>query len=311
MKTKTLIKTVVFAGCAGATAFCLYKAWKIAKEYWASEEAKDRLEDAVRLSKELKDKPIDHTEDPVEPLREAPVASEGHSGGSIIPIPTTINVEKAMVSNFQTQMTDFEERLAAQENVNDEEETEDDPQAVRIIEDTNNEEGVEELRFPPESDEAYFQYVDMKLADIRDENTRRVLKLMYDEPYIPVEDDAAILANCLDDREAFFGPDNARTKDDDLTVGDLIMYLATCLDTDLDGGVEYWVGEMLRNLGIEDPSYSPDITEDLINNEFQVESDHEVFYGIFQLRRSEMESVGEGIQQQFWDFCKRIMREEG
>ena len=296
MKTKTLIKTVVFAGCAGATAFCVYKAWKIAKEYWASEEAKDRLEDAVRLSKELKDKPIDHTEDPVEPLREAPVASEGHS--------------KA-VSSVSMRMTDFEERLAAQENVNDEEETEDDPQAVHIIEDSNNEEGVEELRFPPESDEAYFQYVDMKLADIRDENTRRVLKLMYDEPYIPVEDDAAILANCLDDREAFFGPDNARTKDDDLTVGDLIMYLATCLDTDLDGGVEYWVGEMLRNLGIKDPSYSPDITEDLINNEFTVESDHEVFYGIFQLRRSEMESVGEGIQQQFWDFCKRIMREEG
>ena len=296
MKTKTLIKTVVFAGCAGATAFCLYKAWKIAKEYWASEEAKDRLEDAVRLSKELKDKPIDHTEDPVEPLREAPVASEDYS--------------KA-VSSVSMQMMDFEERLAAQENLNNDEEIEDDPQAAHIIEDTNNEEGVEELRFPPESDEAYFQYVDMKLADIKDNNKRRVLKLMYDEPYKPIEEDDAILANCLDDREAFFGPDNARTRDDDLTVGDLIMYLATCLDTDLDGGVEYWVGEMLRNLGIEDPSYSPDITEDLINNEFIVESDHEVFYGIFQLRRSEMESVGEGIQQQFWDFCKRIMREEG
>lgn len=292
MKTKTLIKTVVFAGCAGATAFCVYKAWKVAKEYWASEEAKDRLEDAVRLSKELKDKPIDYTEDPVEPLREAPMASEGHSSGSVVPFPR-IN-----------QKEEFQDRLAAEDDVVKafEEPIEDDDETDK---------GVEELRFPPESDEAYFQYVDMKLADIRDENTRRVLKLMYDEPYMPVEDDDAILANCLDDREAFFGPDNARTRDDDLTVGDLIMCLATCLDTDLDGGVEYWVGEMLRNLGIKDPSFSPDIVRELIDNEFQVESDHEVFYGIFQLRRSEMESVGEGIQQQFWDFCKRIMREEG
>lgn len=296
MKTKTLIKTVVFAGCAGATAFCVYKAWKIAKEYWASEEAKDRLEDAVRLSKELKDKPIDYTEDPVEPLREAPVASERHS--------------KAATS-VSMRMTDFEERLAAQENLNNDEEIEDDPQAAHIIEDTNNEEEVEELRFPPDSAEAYEQYVDMKMADIRDTNTRMILQRMYDEDYLASEEDDAIRANCIDDREAFFGPDNARTQDDDLTAGDLIMYLATCLDTDLDGGIEYWIDEMLRNLGIDDPGYDADIVRRLTKNEFVVESDHETFYGIFQLRRSEMESVGEGIQQQFWDFCKRIMREEG
>ena len=295
MNTKTLLKIVVVAGYTSATAFCLWQAFKIAKEYKEELRAQQALDDDVRLSKQLKDIPVDLPVEEPEPLREAPVASEGHSE------------DRGKVIHHEfASMDDPSEPV---ETFGDE-----DPEEVvyQDFPDEPEKKEVEDVRFPIDSNEAFNQYVQMRLSDLEpDDPMRRVLCDLFKASFSGMdEEDQTILAHILESRAEFF-TDNSRWSDDG-TVAEVLLYLAEQLDFDLDGGIPYWLEAMDELWDLKNKSGQElwEWGQDLENHTLLEVTNGNSLYGIFKLKVGEMKSTTESIQQQYWDFCSKIMREE-
>lgn len=302
MKSKQLLRLVVVAGLSGATAFCLYKAWKIAKEYREEEAARQSLEDDVRLSKQLKDVPVDLSEDEPEPLREAPVASEGHSTAYNTPV-------TAEEPKWTSNVTPVKPYLHKKKKNSLDDPSEPDPEEEEtgIYEDP---EEVTKLRFPPSSDAAFNQYVEMKLADLENgSNEKEVLKRLFEVRFEPqFEEDGVVLSHIIESRGDFFGDESTWVEWG--SIAEVLIFFAEQADFDLDGGIGYWLISLVQNyeLKSDDPEdFLDEFGADIERHSLCDEKDN---YGIWLLKPSEKTSANEGLMQQYWDFCGRIMAEE-
>lgn len=133
------------------------------------------------------------------------------------------------------------------------------------------ERGVEELRFPPNSEEALRQYKEMKLAefDILSSGKRTLWKL-FEVEFVPSNNaDSIIMSNMIHDRREFFGPECIHNAN--ITVADLLLYFGNMLDFDLDMGIEYWVNMLLFNLKLDPGTSSTQILKtvrELVNHAY-------------------------------------------
>lgn len=113
------------------------------------------------------------------------------------------------------------------------------------------EEGVEELRFPPNSEEALRQYKEMSLAEFDAmASAKQMLWKLFDYPFNPSGlQDSAIVDYVADERAEFFGQDSIHTRN--ISITDLILHYAKLLTFDLDGGgIEHWANQLLYNMDI-------------------------------------------------------------
>src|SRR5699024_7880711 len=117
-------------------------------------------------------------------------------------------------------------------------------------EDDEEDEEDEEVRFPPNSLQALEQYERMMLAEFKyGSEDYTILKRLYTIRYIPYnEADKTIKEYMTEERKQFFGP--ASIHNSKITWGDVLLYFARTMDFDLDGGVAYWAGIMINNIGL-------------------------------------------------------------
>ena len=144
------------------------------------------------------------------------------------------------------------------------------------------EEGVEELRFPPNSEEALHQYKEMRLAEFDAMSFgRRQLYRLFKIPFQPSNNaDAIIMSNMIHDRKEFFGKESIHNAN--ITVADLVLYFGKMSDFDLDQGVEFWTNQFLFNLNFDGE------TSDMeLNHTIDALVDHELWgpegWGLFGL----------------------------
>ena len=288
---KDIMKTVVVASLATATAFCLYKGWKIGRRLYEDRQI-EKMEDAKwealgRINSEIKKSTVEQDE-PVENNLEDDE-------------PTTIKT----VSDIDDVLAD-DERF---ESVGVSDSNGEDPVTTMSEEDMK-------LKYDKDSFEAWTQYVDVNLVGLpKDSETRIVMERLYDQEVILTDGDDTIESIILDMRIDFFGEDS-RWIDSDLTLGEIIKFFAGKLDYDLGpdyGGVANWLFELTTRLGLDsdntnEEDFMEEFTDEIVNHNFSRydAGRDEQLHGIFGLTESEMTPVGDEngdkFMQEYWDF---------
>ena len=267
-----LINLLVGVGITSASAFCLYKVWvtyKKVKAEMAEEIAPLEALDVVQPSiPEPVQKPVQphfgrpgvvddsldlELEDQLAYVREMEVLEEDEeSDGGFIYSDTPSDVTLLDYESLHPSMEVLEE----EEDEFSEVYLTLEPQS-RLVdaipeggEDDEEEEEDEEVRFPPNSIEALNQYVEMMLAEFkRGSEEYNILKRLYNIRYVPQnESDNNIKTYMMEEHKQFFGP--ASVHNNKVTWGDVLLYFARTMDFDLDGGVTYWAGIMINNIGL-------------------------------------------------------------
>ena len=170
------------------------------------------------------------------------------------------------------------------------EEAEDDE--IEYVDNWDDIEGVEELRFPKDSEEALHQYKNFVLAGFEPTSkTTQILWKLFKIPFVPTnESDGRLYGYIVSDRENFFGEGSIHEKP---SVAEFILYLANHLDFDLDGGAEVWTAWLLGNLGI-----TPGIGEITLTNTLDSLMGHTFNsskgYGIFAMNDRQYANVLNG-----------------
>lgn len=154
----------------------------------------------------------------------------------------------------------------------------------------DEEKEMEDLRFPPNSQEALTQYKAMKMAEF-DPNgeAAKILHRLYEVPFKPTnQSDNATWELLADEREQFFGPESIHNNK--VTMADLVLYYAYYLDFDLDGGVANWTAQLLYNLDLSSGIGAvklDTLTHDLVHHVFTNENG----YGMFGLTDEEYQDM--------------------
>lgn len=277
---KDIIKTVVVASLATATAFCLYKGWKIGRRLYEERQEAEKEED----KREAVERIIEETK------KETLKRQEPDEDDSEDDEPTTIRT----VSDIDDILADDERFESAT---------------------TMSEEDMK-LKYDKDSFEAWTQYVDVNLVGLpKGSETRIVMERLYDQDVILTDDDDTIESIILDMRIDFFGEDS-KWIDSDLTLGEIIKFFASKLDYDLGpdyGGVANWLFELTTRLGLDsdntdEEDFMEEFADEIVNHNFSRydAGRDEQLHGIFGLTESEMTPVGDEngdkFMQEYWDF---------
>lgn len=289
-----ITKAVVVASLATATAFCLYKGWKIGRRLYEDhkelEELEEKREAVERIIAETKKATWKQHEPDEYDLAEDETEE-----------PTTIKT----TGDIDEVLADIDDsKLMTVDEMN-----EDIPGTAMSEEDRK-------LKYDKDSIEAWNQYVDVSLVGIpKDSETRIVMERLYDQEVILTDGDDTVESNILDMRIDFFGEDS-KWVDSELTLGEIIKFFAGKLDYDLGpeyGGTVNWLYNLTSRLGLDsdntnEEDFMDEFADEIVNHTFSRydASRDEQLHGIFGLAESEMTPVddenGEKFMQEYWDF---------
>ena len=153
-------------------------------------------------------------------------------------------------------------------------------------------EGLSEMRYDANSEEALHQYKAMKMADIQRSEWGDVLYRFFDihyEPSCPMDDN--IRTNIVSDREEFFGLESIHTVGKS-TIAEVILYFAELMSLDFGESVDHFAEELVNNIGIS--STAPD--QEYIEAGYRIAT-HDLHtkngYGIFGLTTVQMADLNE------------------
>ena len=153
-------------------------------------------------------------------------------------------------------------------------------------------EGLSEMRYDANSEEALHQYKAMKMADIQISEWGDVLYRFFDihyEPSCPMDDN--IRTNIVSDREEFFGLESIHTIGM-ATIAEVILYFAELMSLDFGESVDHYAEELVNNIGIS--STAPD--QEYIEAGYRIAT-HDLHtkngYGIFGLTTVQMADLNE------------------
>ena len=153
-------------------------------------------------------------------------------------------------------------------------------------------EGLSEMRYDANSEEALHQYKAMKMADIQRSEWGDVLYRFFDihyEPSCPMDDN--IRTNIVSDREEFFGLESIHTIGK-ATIAEVILYFAELMSLDFGESVDHFAEELVNNIGIS--STAPD--QEYIEAGYRIAT-HDLHtkngYGIFGLTTVQMADLNE------------------
>lgn len=269
---KQTLKLVVVALSASAIAFLSFKAYKKYKELNEGVISGEQLEtemDVARLLKQQAD-------------RDAAIEEEVQALTGNEDIFMTMEEYEAQVNSTLSdeRQTEDEEFLFADE----EEEME-----YEVLQDP--EEGVVELRFPPNSEEALHQYKEMSLAEFDAMGpAKRALYMLFKVPYHPNNNQDGLVVNHIKESRLDFFSEDSVYVNEQVTIAELILYFAKMADYDMDKGIEYWSNQFLFNLDIV-----PGIDQNTLNNIIGALVSHtyigEMGYGLFGLDDEEYKKV--------------------
>lgn len=153
-------------------------------------------------------------------------------------------------------------------------------------------EGLSEMRYDANSEEALHQYKAMKMADVQRSEWGDVIYRFFDvhyEPSCPMDDNIRITIES--DREEFFGLESIHTVGMS-TVAEVILYFAELMSLDFGESVDHYAEELVNNIGISSTAPEQEYTEAgyLIAN-------HNLYtkngYGIFGLTTVQMADLNE------------------
>lgn len=235
MNKKQLIKMVVAASITAATAFSVYKATKWIRSRNAQEAADEVLEEEGLSTSETPENASESLTEPstgiVEGLEEDIQAEPEELD--------TSKVEYNKITNKIPEGTTFPKLMEMLEEgeigPTDEEE---------YLEDTDEE--MEILRYEPNSKEALEQYKQMVTSSICNEQTNQTIFKLFDYDFKPMNQrDGTVAETEMNYREEFFGQDSKWV--DRITMADLFLHFAKLLDFDLNGGIDKWATELLKN----------------------------------------------------------------
>lgn len=265
------IKIILVASIAGATGFALYKGYKYIKANKETVIEGEDLENELAAVKALKDLEHEHIDN-------GPDEDEEDYDG-----PETY---------FRIDPGD----------VPDNEEVYMDPEVNSF-----DEGEVEELRWPVNSDEAYGQYREMRLANIMPTNkARQVLynafSYPFDEDRVVSENDKTIIEEIHTQQEEFFGPDSCWTGH--ASYAELILYLMEKADFDFDRGYDYWAGSFIENLALGPNSSSTDLQNTFDDLGSHVYTNNKTgLFGIFGLNPNLSDQWKQGFMVQYWAYA--------
>ena len=288
---KDIMKTVVVASLATATAFCLYKGWKIGRRLYEDHKEAEKLED----KREAVERIIAETKK--ETLRRQEPVADGLEDNEPITVETISDIDDVLADD---------ERFESESISSDDGEI---PGTVMSEED-------KKLKYDKDSFEAWKQYVDVSLVGIpKESETRIVMERLYDQEVILTDSDDTIESIILDMRIDFFGEDS-KWVDSELTLGEIFKFFAGKLDYDLGpeyGGTVNWLYKLTSRLGLDsentnEEDFMEEFADEIVNHNFsRYDADtDEQLYGIFGLSESEMTPVKDGnsdkFMQEYWDF---------
>lgn len=122
-------------------------------------------------------------------------------------------------------------------------------------------EGLSEMRYDANSEEALHQYKAMKLADVQRSEWGDVIYRFFDvhfEPSCPMDDNIRI--NIESDREEFFGLESIHTVGKS-TIAEVILYFAELMSLDFGESVDHFAEELVNNIVISSTAPEQEYTE--------------------------------------------------
>lgn len=287
---KPIIKTVVAASLATATAFFCIKLVKEYKKITKDEAERKAINDATieKIAKKTK---------------KTETKTETEDGDTT----KASSLDKPFSVNEQDQYSGDEIKV----NYSDVD-PEDRPEIVEDEPDDikpKKEKKAEKLRYDPNSKEALEQYHSMLLANFDDHSgTYRLVRRMFDiKVQLGTETDprATLMSNIEDMRVEFFGRDSVYVEDNMPTLGEIIVYLSSKADYDMGLGQEYWSNYWLELNHIFEPISSYDLKmfgKSVEDNDIEESIDGVTHIGLFRLSLDDMKDCPEGIIEQYWDF---------
>ena len=111
-------------------------------------------------------------------------------------------------------------------------------------------EGLSEMRYDANSEEALQQYKAMKLADVQRSEWGDIIYRFFDVPFAPsCPMDDNIRINIESDREEFFGLESIHTIGQ-ATIAEVILYFAELMSLDFGESVDHFAEELVNNIVI-------------------------------------------------------------
>ena len=153
-------------------------------------------------------------------------------------------------------------------------------------------EGLSEMRYDANSEEALHQYKAMKMADVQRSEWGDVIYRFFDvhyEPSCPMDDNIRITIES--DREEFFGLESIHTVGMS-TIAEVILYFAELMSLDFGESVDHYAEELVNNIAIS--STAPE--QEYIEAGYRIAT-HNLHtkngYGIFGLTTVQMADLDE------------------
>lgn len=224
MDKKQLTKTLVGVVITSASVFSLYKLYKTVKKVRLELAAEQAVVDIpiefkVMVKEDLEEL-LESDLDPFEDDEERYIRAEINH--------VAMDPEHNPAFIFEDDLSDDTPFIEEEEYLKEEKE-------------------VEELRFPPNSNEALDQFINMKLAEFeKNSELEKILIRLFTIPFRPTNpSDKATWDLLVEERREFFGPSSHNTH---VTIAELILYYANYLDFDLSGGIASWTAQLVYNL---------------------------------------------------------------
>lgn len=291
---KPIIKSVVAASLATATAFFCLKVWD---EYQVVKKQEEER-------KEINDATVEKVASIKTTKEESP---EEEEAGSKMDKPFSMDEDTQYKSDdIKVDYSDIdpEDRPSMGH---------DEPDVVKPIKAKK----VEKLRYDPNSKEALEQYHSMLLANFDDHGgTYRLVRRMFEVPVqlgTDTDPRATLLSNIEDQRIEFFGRNSVYSGDVMPTLGEILVYLSTKADYDMGLGQEYWCELWLNLNHIVEPISAYDLKlfgKAIEEDSIQETIDGTTYVGLFRLALDDMQDCPEGIIEQYWDFMTYRLNHE-
>ena len=185
-----------------------------------------------------------------------------------------------------------------QEFNTDDEEDEEEPITIEQepeeddVEELDDTEEGDELRYEPSSKEARTQFIKMELADWAPlEDAHQTLTNLFNFPFKPQNDgDHDLYTKIIDYRVRFFTFGSRWAKE--VTIADVILYFARKAEFDVGESVRYWTEYFLEfnELDFTQPSYLIDDILNMLNSHTYFNEERTTF-GLFGLSRKAMDNA--------------------
>lgn len=300
MTKQNLIKSVVVASLAAATAFSLYKVWKTGRRMYEERQEAEKLDEKREAITRIKDEvktTIEPDDNDLEPLEDE---------DEEVTVRTTSDIDDALSS------IDVMERMY------------DVPKDDKEVPGMYMTEEDKKLKYDKDSLDAWKQYVDVHLVGMpKDSETRIVMERLYDEGVVMTDSDDTVESNILDARIDFFGPDS-KWVDSPMSIGEILDFFAYKLDYDLGpdyGGKINWLYRLVTNLGLDssnvnETDFMEELGDEIVNHTFSryISGIDDQAYGIFSLREDQMTEVSDDssdkFMQEYWDYLDALTENE-